>query len=767
MSVLSLSLSRWCRLAAAALLVCSAGLAQAQSDDGAGDPPDRAARLSYASGDIGLLPAGTKDWASADLNRPLTRGDKLSSGDGARAELELDGAALRVDGDTDVGFLELNDQLAQMELTQGTLDLSVRQLGQGQSYEIDTPTVALVVDQPGSYRVDIGRDGQSTRITDFDGHATVYGENNAQRDLVAGRSYRFVDSTLDTVQLSDIDGGDDFDAWNEARDRRYADSESRRYVSDDVVGYQDLDRYGDWRSDPDYGEVWYPAHVDAGWAPYRDGHWAYIAPWGWSWVDDSPWGFAPYHYGRWAYVGDAWGWVPGPIAVRPVYAPALVAFVGGAHWGVSIGLGEAPIGWYPLGPGEVYNPWYHTSRNYYTQVNITNIHVHNDNRTVIINRIDNSYNDYRRGVPPVRAERADRAAPRGFTAVPARSFVGADRVQGHLLHADARALAAAPLVAAAALPKPTAQSFAPPRPAHAAALPAQGFHREVVARHAPVHEAATPVAQRFDRDAAPAPHLPANVRVLGHAAPQTGPRAAIAAQHPTAGPVHSVESGRPFDRNGDARLPQPARIEAATPPSEPPQRPGELRSARFARPYQPAQDAPPPRARSEQAPRPGVSFIPSAEADRQRAEHAAPHLPQPPHFERADQAPSPRQDAPDAAPAHMRAVPDMQRAPFERAPAEPAMRDNPDRMRDAPSPQRFEAPTQLRAAEFPAQMRERSAPPEHFDRAPAGYQPPRGEGPPRPMPQSAPMQHAPEPAHEQHAAPEHRPPPHRDDQQHR
>ena len=60
--------------------------------------------------------------------------------------------------------------------------------------------------------------------------------------------------------------------------------------------------------------VWYP-NVYPGWAPYREGHWAWVEPWGWTWVDDAPWGFAPFHYGRWVNVGGRWGWVPGPVAV--------------------------------------------------------------------------------------------------------------------------------------------------------------------------------------------------------------------------------------------------------------------------------------------------------------------------------------------------------------------------------------------------------------------------------------------------------------------
>ncbi|WP_424683489.1 DUF6600 domain-containing protein [Frateuria sp. YIM B11624] len=692
------------RTCAATLLLCAAGAlnAQTQTPDDAGDPPDRVARLSYMDGDVGLLPSGAQDWGEAGINRPLTTGDRLSSSTGARAELELDGAALRLDGRTDVGFLQLDDQLAQLELTQGTLNLTVRQLDDGQSYEIDTPTVALVVDHPGSYRIDVDPDGQGTRVTAFDGNATVYGENDAQRLVVAGRSYRFADSALADVAVEDIGGGDDFDAWCNQRDQRYADSESRRYVSDDVIGYQDLDQYGDWSSDPEYGQVWYPAHVDTGWAPYRDGHWAWVAPWGWTWVDDAPWGFAPYHYGRWAWRSRGWCWVPGPIGWRPVYAPALVAFVGGNHWRVSVG--SAPVGWYPLGPGEVYDPWYRGSRRYYTQVNVTNIHVHN---TVVVDR---RYRDWHRGIaPPVRALHGK--GPRGFTAVPARNFAGADRVQRHRLKIDPDAIAGARLLTRGGTPKPTPHSFAPPRPPKAGPLPAQGFRREVVARHAPRPDR---IAERTGRARPVAP--PTQVRVLRPRADTLPAVARIVpagrvdrAQETARAPMHA--GGRDLRSTGT-----PNRVV----PREAPLRPGELRSARFVRSRE---------TREPVQPRPGVSFISTAEADRERAARAAPTLPQVPRLQRTD---APR--APARQP--VSANPRVQRATGFDADAR-AARIEAARRQAARGSDRQVQPAHLRAPDFDAQLRNRQAQPQP--------QPPRFQRPPdfrsmRPMPHAEPAQ---------------------------
>ena len=151
-------------------------------------------------------------------------------------------------------------------------------------------------------------------------------------------------------------------------------------------------------------------HSRVGWSPYHYGHWAWVEPWGWTWIDDAPWGFAPFHYGRWAMAGGGWVWIPGRLDVaRPVYAPALVAFVGGPRFGVSIGVGGGVgmAAWFPLGPGEVYRPSYHVSEVYVRQVNVT--HVHD-----ITNITD---------VTNVRY--VNRTAPGGVTVMRTKTFAGA------------------------------------------------------------------------------------------------------------------------------------------------------------------------------------------------------------------------------------------------------------------------------------------------------------------------------------------------------
>ncbi|HWU76540.1 MAG TPA: DUF6600 domain-containing protein [Rhodanobacter sp.] len=579
-----------------ALLCAGTGLARAQTTagDDSADPPSRVARLSWLAGDIGFLPAGAKDWSDADINRPLTTGDRLSSSRNGRAELEFGGGTLRIDNDTDLGLLDLNEQLAQIELSQGTLSLSVRHLDDGQSYEIDTPTVALVIDQPGSYRVDINDDdgSSSTRVTVFNGDAVVYGENHAERDVHAGRSYRFVDSGLSAVAITDIGAGDNFDAWVNQREQRYAQEASDPYVPDDMVGTPDLREYGAWENSSDYGAVWYPNDVSADWAPYRNGHWAYIAPWGWTWIDAAPWGYAPYHYGRWAHTHRGWGWIPGPRYARPIYAPALVVFVGG---GLSAGIGSGPVGWFPLGPGEIYNPWYRCNQRCYTRINATNIRVgrRHDQRS-IDNDINNHYAHYRDNRPLQGERYANRYAPRGITAMSGHDFAAGQRVQRHRLRDDKQLATAAVRPHGADL-RPIPVNLAAARSAHTRNLPLNGFRRDVVARHAPpqaVVEHGLGTGNRMNEAARMT--LPvSHVRVLSQAD-----------RHPEAG-----VRARPVPRGRGSELP----------------------SARFAHPVGNHVSE-----RDERQPRPEVSYI--SPDNRPRPENNPPsaRLPQVPRIERAE-----------------------------------------------------------------------------------------------------------------------------------
>ena len=436
------------------------------------DPPSRVARLGYMTGAVSFSPAGENDWFQATINRPLTTGDRLWADAGARAELQVGGAMLRMSAGTSVAVLNLDDTIAQLQVTQGTLNVRVRRLDPNQVIEIDTPNLAFTVRQPGDYRVAVNADGNATDVIVRKGQAEVYGEG-ASYVIDSRQPYRFMGTGLREYQPLAVAGFDEFDRWAIDRDRRYDNSPSARYVSQDVIGYQDLDANGTWRVDANYGNVWIPSRVAAGWAPYRDGHWAWVDPWGWTWVDDAPWGFAVSHYGRWANLGGTWGWVPGPTRTRAYYAPALVAFVGGNNFQLSISSGNVGgVAWFPLGPREVYRPSYPVSRRYFENVNVSNTIV---NTTVI--------NNYYNNTNVANVTYVNRQVPGAIIAVPTTAFVQSQPVNRSAVRVTREMVASAPVAAVAAV-APTEKSVRGAA-AQSDKPPARAVERPVVARTAP------------------------------------------------------------------------------------------------------------------------------------------------------------------------------------------------------------------------------------------------------------------------------------------
>ncbi len=408
------------------------------------DPPMRVARLGYLSGGVSFSPAGESDWVAGTLNRPLVTGDRLWANERGRVELQIGNAVVRLGARTLFTLTNLDDRIAQMNLQDGTLNLRVRRLERGQVIEVDTPNLALVIRQAGEYRVTVDAARDSTEVRTRSGRADVFGKG-ASYAIGLGRAYRFFGAGLVDFDVLTLPRADEFDRWGQARDSRYDTSVSARYVSRDVIGYQDLDQYGSWRSVPEYGNVWTPTRVAANWAPYRDGHWSWVEPWGWTWVDDLPWGFAVSHYGRWINNDGRWGWIPGPTTARAVYAPALVAFVGGSNFQLSASSGSGgAVGWFPLGPREVYRPAYAVSREYFTNVNISNTVINN---TTIINNYDN------RNSTTVLANTVyvNQRVPGAVVAVPTAAFVQSQPVARAATHVSEAAVMAATITTLAAI----------------------------------------------------------------------------------------------------------------------------------------------------------------------------------------------------------------------------------------------------------------------------------------------------------------------------
>jgi hypothetical protein len=470
---------------------------RAAADDD--DPPSRVARLGFARGTVSFNPAGTDDWVSAVVNRPVTTGDKLWNDEGARSELSIGSAVIRLGGSTGFSFLNLTDNSTQLRITEGTLNIRVRSLGEDETFEVDTPNLAFSILRPGNYKINVNEGGDTTVVVVRDGEGEVTGGGSAYtihpRETGTFNGTDQIDADVERWDNND----DDFDSWCADRDHRIDHSVSARYVSTDAIGYEDLDEYGGWRPVPEYGTIWFPHTAIVGWAPYHYGHWAYIAPWGYTWVDDAPWGFAPFHYGRWVTVGGVWGWVPcaprpvavvGVVYVRPVYAPALVAWVGGPHFAVGIGIGGGggvSVGWFPLGPREVYVPSYPVSRTYVNNVNVSNTTVNttvvnNYYNTTVINKNTNITNN---NVTVNNQHYMNQGVPGAVSATTPQAFTSAQSVAKNSVAVNAREVASAPVVHSAPSVAPSKQAVLGAGATATAKPPAALANRAVVAKATP------------------------------------------------------------------------------------------------------------------------------------------------------------------------------------------------------------------------------------------------------------------------------------------
>jgi hypothetical protein len=604
-------------------LALSTSLLMAQAD-----PPGRVARLSYVYGAVSFRPAGVDDWAPVDFNRPFTTGDHLFVEFAGTAELQLGSAALRMKTASSLEFLNLDDSNVQLRVTEGSLIIRLRYLGPQDSFEVDTPNLAFTLQQPGEYRFDVKPDTSTTFVTLRGGQGELTGPDQAFT-VQAGEQVAVSGADQPNYQTAGAPPVDQFDTWSEGRDQRDDQSPSARYVSRQLVGYQDLDQYGSWRTTPEYGAVWVPNGTPNGWAPYHNGHWLWMDPWGWTWVDDAPWGFAPFHYGRWAYVSGYWGWVPGPVAERPVYAPALVAWVGGG----AVGGGVA---WFALGPREVYVPSYHTSPVYLNRINVTN--------TVIVNNVNIT------NVNITNVQYVNRAAPGAVMAVQQTAFANARPVQSAAIVVRPEALRSATVIATAAVPPTRASVVKAAAPgARVAQPPAALQSRAVIAKRTPPPPA-VPFAQKQQALAANGgrPLDTSQVQQIRQSQPPAARPSVrqVQARTPTPAPQAPV---------GKANIPSPAapqRPEAAPPtaPSPAVQRPAAVPQSTPApavqRPAAPAPSAPAPAVQrpaapapstpTPAAPRPAVTPLHPAQTQ------AAPNHPEPTH-------PAPNQAKPNEA----------------------------------------------------------------------------------------------------------------------
>jgi hypothetical protein len=389
------------------------------------DPPRRVGSLNYLSGEVDYAlhveaaEPGALTWSPADFNQPVCQDMSLQTGRMARARIRIGPHAIQLSSDTVLDMLNLNEQLIEASVRQGRIHLQLSSLGDGGSVELEISRGSLFLLQAGAYDIEAGSADQPSRITVFEGKARFVGGNadvpiGAGEEIQVSGAYPAVVTTErvpagsnpatkntgeDThitnppppapglsTNAADVQAvpprpnpaatnaqpppSDDFRSWVATSEPSPAAQPSPRYVSREMTGYEELEPYGRWETLDDYGPVWFPTSVPADWAPYRFGHWTSIAPWGWTWIDDQPWGFAPFHFGRWVNIGDRWGWVPGAPVAHPVYAPALVAFLETSEGGAPAEGPDPPVGWFPLAPGDTYTPWFAAGPEYVRSVDI-------------------------------------------------------------------------------------------------------------------------------------------------------------------------------------------------------------------------------------------------------------------------------------------------------------------------------------------------------------------------------------------------------------
>jgi hypothetical protein len=630
-------------------------------DQDQNDPPTRVARLGYMEGSVSFDPAGETDWVGAVPNRPMTTGDKLWADQNSRAELQLGSAAIRLSANTGVSFLNLDDHTVQLQLSAGIVNLRVRRLHPDDDFEIDTPNLAFTITQPGSYRLETSPDGDYTAITIRSGNGEATG-NGQSYTLYSGQLATFSGTDSLSADVEQIGEPDQFDTWADSREYRYDHSRSAQYLSRDVVGFDDLDDNGDWRDDPNYGHVWYPNRVDEGWAPYHTGHWAWIDPWGYTWVDDASWGYAPFHYGRWVYVGGRWGWIAGPPAVEPVYAPALVVFIGGGPggWGGN-------VGWFPLGPREVFVPSYPVSRGYMNQVNVSNT-------TVNVTTVTNVYNTNvinKTTTNITNVTYVNRTVQGAVTAVPQNTFAGAQPVARAAIKVTPQQIASAPVSGRVAV-APTRQAVLGAHATtagHVAAPPAAVMNRQVVAKKTPPPPP-VPFAQKQQAMAAhPGQPLarqevaslrPANA-AAAHPMVKVAPLAKPAMPttgHPPAGHPAPPSANHPASQPAPpAAKPAPP---ANSPPAAQPAHPAPAQPSNRREPNQPEPNRPAPQP-SRPAPVEPAHPAPAQPSNRREPNQPEPNRP----------APQPSRPAP-AEPAHPQPSRPAQPPPARNEPAHPA-----------------------------------------------------------------------------------------------
>jgi hypothetical protein len=351
----------WALLLLMPLIFLNVNVTFAFEDDEIPEVTAKVARISFIRGEAQIKRVDSKDWEKAVQNLPLVEGDQIATDSNSRLEIQFDTQKyLRLDENSYLKISTLRDEGIAVSLPQGIMSVRLLEFDKDRSYfEIDAPQTTVSVQKYGLYRIDSGdRNNSEVRVAVTDnGQAKIYSDNSGFT-LKNGRSAKiFLDgNNQGEWETSDASRYvDEFDNWVLDRDaktaKRLQQANYDKYYDRDMYGAEDLNDYGEWIYTKKYGNVWRPYRSSLSnyrdWSPYRYGHWRYIPPFGWTWVNDESWGWATYHHGRWIYDDGDWCWTPYTYyrPSRSWWFPALV-------YVVYIGNN---ICWYPSG---YYDRWY-------------------------------------------------------------------------------------------------------------------------------------------------------------------------------------------------------------------------------------------------------------------------------------------------------------------------------------------------------------------------------------------------------------------------
>lgn len=667
-----------------------ASVAQAHND-----PPSRVGRLAFVDGTVSFHDDEETGWSKAVVNTPLTTGDALWTEPNARSEISVAGTRIRMEGGTELGIAQLDESQVRLQMPQGRIDVKTFAMEPSQPYQIQTPRGTITLQQQGDYYVEAGTTEDPTRLGVRAGAAQIEGLDGKVLAVRAGEVGEAMGDGS-TMQLRTIRAAIPAPpAYWANRDRQVIYDQPPQYVPAGMTGYEDLNAYGSWSNDDTYGQVWSPRNVPSGWAPYRTGHWSYVKPWGWTWIDDQPWGFAPYHYGRWANSRGRWVWVPPQREQRPVYAPALVAFVGGIELALTLGnQSTAPVGWFPLGPREVYVPSYTTNRDYYRRLN---------RAAQIQDRdLDDRWERAQRREAFIAGRNSVLMNQRFATVVPAQAFVQSQPVQRTALRVAQDRVAAAAVAPVSAPPAPTASVAA------VAATPAApGNEAKAAEQKAPAAAPASPAATATI-DAKAKADAEAKAKA---AAPSIAVSKTAVAEMPTLAKPATTETKKPaspgpkvsateLKASTDAKDAKPAapqlrpRVGAAPPQIKETDKPATAPApvpAPQAAPQAPSQSVPKQEAPRQAAPAPAP---PKPEAQPQRQETPRQAAPAPQRPEAPQQQPKQAAPAPAPATAPQQQPQQRQEQPRQAAPPPAPQQQRPEAQPQRPAPQQAQPPQQ-------------------------------------------------------------------------